>query len=311
MAASPTLSRPDNRTTVRASRPRGLTLTAVRTGMRALAHVSPDGAAALAERMFLTPRRHARPAGEREVLAKGRPLFLPTKYGELAAWEWGPEEPIRFASSPAFDVPSVLLVHGWEGRGAQLGALVQPLVALGFRVVTFDAPGHGDSSGERSSLFHFAEAISRAAEELGPFRAIVTHSMGGAAALWASRNGALARRLVLIAPPIDLRDFTRSMSLTLGLPEDIRGRVHERLGSRFGVPIEEAQAERIASRMHGPLLVLHDEDDHEVPIACGEAIVRAWRGAELVRTRGLGHRRILRDAASLAAIVRFVSLGGA
>jgi pimeloyl-ACP methyl ester carboxylesterase len=275
--------------------------------MRALAHVAPEGAAALAERMFLTPHRHARPAVERDLLAKGRPLLLPTKNGDLAAWEWGPEEPIRFASSPAFDVPSVLLVHGWEGRGAQLGPLVEPLVALGLRVVTFDAPGHGDSPGARCSLFDVADAISRAVEEHGPFHAIVTHSMGGAAALWASRDGTLARRLVLISPPIDLRDFTRAMSRTLGLPEGIRGRVHERLGSRFGVPIEEAQAERIARTMHGPLLVVHDEDDQEVPIACGEAIVRAWQGAELLRTRGLGHRRILRDRESVEAIVRFVS----
>ena len=284
--------------------------------MRVLARVSPEGAAAIAERMFLTPRRHPRPAPEREILAKGRPLFLPTRHGELAAWEWGPEEPVRFASSPPFDAPSVLLVHGWEGRGAQLGALVGPLTALGFRVLTFDAPAHGDSPGERSSLFHFAEAISRAGEVLtsapavegsGPFHAIVAHSMGGAATLWASRHGQLARRLVLVAPPIDLRDFTRSLSRTLGLPDAVRGRVHQRLGSRFGVPIEAARAERLASEMHGPLLVLHDEDDQEVPIACGEAIVRAWPGAELVRTRGLGHRRILRDAGSLDAVVRFIA----
>ncbi len=117
MIASPTIPGPENRTTVRTPAPGRLALTAVRTGMRALAHLSPEGAAALAERMFLTPRRHARPAAERELLAKGRPLFLPTKYGGLAAWEWGPEQPIRFASSPTFDVPSVLLVHGWEGRG--------------------------------------------------------------------------------------------------------------------------------------------------------------------------------------------------
>jgi len=29
--------------------------------------------------------------------------------------------------------PTVMLVHGWSGRGAQLGELVEPLVAAGDR----------------------------------------------------------------------------------------------------------------------------------------------------------------------------------
>jgi pimeloyl-ACP methyl ester carboxylesterase len=203
----------------------------------------------------------------------------------------------------------VLLVHGWEGRGAQLGALVEPLTSVGFRVVAFDAPAHGDSPGERSSLFHFADAVERAAHVFGPLHGIVTHSMGGASTLWANRHGPLAVRLVMIAPPVDLRDFTRSLSRTLGLPEKVRGRVHRRLGARFGVPVEDVRAERLAATMRGPLLVVHDENDREVPIACGEAIARAWPGAEVVRTRGLGHQRILRDAETLRTVVRFVAQG--
>jgi pimeloyl-ACP methyl ester carboxylesterase len=263
--------------------------------MQLLSRVAPEGAAAIAERLFLTPHRHPRPEAELELLATAHPIPFATRYGELAAWEWGSEG------------PSVLLVHGWEGRGAQLGALVAPLVAVGFRVVTFDAPGHGDSPGERSSFFHFAEAVERAAKTLGPFHAVVAHSMGGATTLWASRLGPLAARLVLIAPPLDLRDFTRTLSSALGLPEGVRKRVHRRLGARFGVPIETVRAEGLAATMRGALLVVHDENDREVPIACGEAIARAWPGAELVRTRGLGHQRILRDAATLKRVVRFVA----
>jgi pimeloyl-ACP methyl ester carboxylesterase len=297
MAPSVDASRRDKRTTVRTKKSAPLALQAVRGGMGVLSSVFPEGAAVLAERMFLTPRRYRRPPFERDLLSRAKRVALLTQHGELAAWEWGTEG------------PRVLLVHGWEGRGAQLGALVAPLTSLDFRVVTFDAPAHGDSPGGQSSLFHFAEAVERAVEAFGPFHAIVTHSMGGASTLWASRRGPLAPRLVMIAPPIDLRDFTRSLSRVLGLPEDVRGRVHRRLGARFGVPIEEVRAEQLASTMQGPLLVIHDEDDRDVPVACGEAIARAWRGAELVKTHGLGHRRILHDPATLDAVVRFVAQG--
>jgi len=38
------------------------------------------------------------------------------------------------------------MVHGWNGRGAQLGAFAPELVRVGFRVVTFDTPAHGRSA---------------------------------------------------------------------------------------------------------------------------------------------------------------------
>jgi pimeloyl-ACP methyl ester carboxylesterase len=265
--------------------------------MRVLSDVSPAGAALVAEQIFLTPRRHPRPTSEAEVLETARKrLSLPSTHGQLAAWEWGPA-----------DGPTVLLVHGWEGRGAQLGAMVAPLAAAGYRVVTFDAPGHGDSPGRHSSLIHFADAIASAAETLGPIHAIVAHSMGGPATLWAMRSRRLASRLVLIAPPLDLRDFSRELARTLAIPKDVRTRLHRRLAKRFGVPIEVLRADDVARAVRGPMLIIHDEDDQEVPVACGEAIARAWPGAAFVRTRGLGHRRILRQPDTVAAVARFIS----
>jgi pimeloyl-ACP methyl ester carboxylesterase len=303
MPASHASSHAVKSTTGRATDPHPLALQAVRGGFGVLSRVSPAGAAVVAERLFLSPRRWKRPDAERELLARARRLELPTANGKLRAWEWSPAE----AHAAALRAPRVLLVHGWEGRGAQLGAFVDPLVALDFRVVTFDAPAHGDSPGDRSSLFHFADAVTRARDAFGPFHAIVTHSMGGAATLWANRHGPLAVRIVMVAPPIDLRDFTRVFSRMLGLPEEVRARVHERLAARFGVPLAEVQAEAVARTMRVPALVVHDEDDRDVPVACGEAIARAWPGAELVKTKGLGHTRILRDPHTRDLVVRFVS----
>jgi len=299
---NPTPTRPENSTTGR--KPPTFRTPAsfriLRAALGALAVVSPTTAGGVAERLFLTPRRSARRTDARAVLATGRRIALPTAYGDLAAWRWG-----------ASGGPATLLVHGWEGHGAQLGAFVEPLVAEGLSVVTFDAPAHGDSPGRFSSIVHFAEGVTAAARTLGLLRGIVTHSMGGAGALWASRDGLLAERLVLIAPPIDVADFTGLFARTMGLSEQIREDVHRRLHRRLGVPVEALRAERVVGRLRGPLLVVHDEDDREVPIRCGETIARAWPGAELVRTRGLGHRRILRDVETVRRIVRFVAHGPA
>ena len=55
-----------------------------------------------------------------------------------------------------------------------------------------------------------------------------------------------------------------------------------------------------------PLLLVHDGQDAETGWADSEAIARAWPGARLVTTSGLGHRRILRDPEVVAEVTGFV-----
>jgi pimeloyl-ACP methyl ester carboxylesterase len=53
-------------------------------------------------------------------------------------------------------------------------------------------------------------------------------------------------------------------------------------------------------------LIVHDEDDDEVPFVRGEALANAWPGARLHVTRGLGHRRILRDPDVVSHVCAFI-----
>lgn len=300
MTIETALSYPHKSTTVRANsappgRPVPWAAQAIRAGLGAVSLVSPAVAAFAAERLFMHPRRHARPEQEWALLSTARMFSIPNPHGALTAWEWGD------------DGERVLLVHGWEGRGAQLGALVAPLVARGFRVVTFDAPAHGATPGFLSSFFHLARAIESTAAEVGPLHAVVAHSLGGAAVAWASQARAIAERIVTIAAPTSLRDATEQAAEMLGLKRDARERMEARIAQRFGFALDDVHAARVAPRMTAPLLVVHDENDREVPLSCGKLLAEAWPGAELLTTRGLGHRRILRDPGVVERVVGFVA----
>jgi hypothetical protein len=54
------------------------------------------------------------------------------------------------------------------------------------------------------------------------------------------------------------------------------------------------------------LLVVHDLLDREVPHEASMRLVQSWSGAQLLSTAGLGHRRVLADAAVGGAVARFV-----
>ena len=74
----------------------------------------------------------------------------------------------------------------------------------------------------------------------------------------------------------------------------------------LGASWDEFDIPALAAAQSGPLLVIHDRGDAEVPWSDGAAIAAAWPGARLVTTEGLGHRRILKDEGVVDLAVRFV-----
>lgn len=295
-------STPKNSTTVRSRNLVRITRAALQTAFL----VSDDLGTHLAERLFTSPRRHARPAREQAVLASGRRFVVevarraPRWAGTtipVTAWRWG-------------SGPTALLVHGWEGRGSQLGALVAPLVAAGMSVVTFDAPGHGDSAGSRLFLPDHADAIAAVAAHVGPLHAIVAHSFGAPAALLAyTRDGVRASRNVMIAPNAVVADSIGRFAQAVALDPIDRDRFEAHLADATGVPLDDLALATLAAHRDDALLVIHDREDREVPYSHGERLAAAWPGATLVPVGGLGHRKILRDPDTIRAAVAFAALG--
>ena len=264
--------------------------------MGVLSRTAPDVASRVAVDLFMKPRRFAPPARERELLAEATPFDV--RLGAtlaIRAWRWGT------------DGPPVMLVHGWEGRGAQLSAFVRPLLAAGFSVVAFDAPGHGDSPGSRSSLPHFAWSVRGVADATAEPHAIIAHSLGCAASTLALRDGLRAQRLVYIAPPLEPSDYVNRFGTILNISAPVLDRMKLRIEERFLRKWSDYSLAATAREMTAPLLVVHDRDDQDTYWSEGNALAQAWPQARMITTTGLGHRRILRDAAVLEAATRFIT----
>ena len=270
------------------------TLRLTRVAFSAVQRASPSLAARWAERLFCTPPR--RPISERMAtwLAGGRRFDLPVGGRRVRAWTWGERG------------PGVLLVHGWGSRGARFVDLGGALLASGFRVLTFDAPGHGASSGRLSSGPEFARAALAVASAVGPISAVVGHSVGGFAAALAIEGGLPARRAVFIAPSANVDSYSAQFAALLGVADPVMQSMRSRLEQRLGFAWRRLDIPALAPAMRVPLLVIHDRGDREVRWEDGDAIARAWPGAELVTTTGLGHHRIVSDPGVIRRIVPFL-----
>ncbi|HEX6179542.1 MAG TPA: alpha/beta fold hydrolase [Thermoanaerobaculia bacterium] len=263
--------------------------------IRLLSLVSDRASSRVVFELFRTPRRFSLPDRERAYLTTATPFVVRlSSTSSLKAWRWG-------------EGPVVILMHGWEGRGAQLGAFAQPLVDAGFSVVTFDAPGHGASPGRRSSLPHFTWALRKVAQNVGPVHAVIAHSLGCAAATLAARDGLHVERLVYVAPPLQPADYTKQFGEIFGLHDGIIEGLRTRVEERFLRPWSDYSLAEIAPRMATPLLIVHDRDDKETPWSGGSTLAALWPGATLLTTNGLGHRRVLRDERVVSETAQFIT----
>jgi predicted alpha/beta hydrolase family esterase len=276
-------------------------LRVLRSVMGLATAVSAPLASKLATEMFIRPRKFKRPSAERSLLWLGEPksvaLAAPAE-GCVPTWSWG-------------QGPTIVLVHGWEGRGAQLGAFVSPLVEAGFRVVAFDAPGHGHASGSSSSLPQFADAIEAVALAYGPVYGIVGHSLGCAATMlaetrMAARGEALAERYVFVAPPAKTATYTHLFSQMLGLNAKVRDGVMRELESRFDVQFSTMEPLALAPHSAAKVLVVHDVGDEIIPLEEGRALSAAWKEGQILETTGLGHLRVLKDPAVIRSALHFM-----
>jgi pimeloyl-ACP methyl ester carboxylesterase len=260
----------------------------------ALSTITPVQAARLAAHRFLTPPRSKRTAQEASALSGARGQAIDVGAQRVRTWTWG-------------EGPAVLLVHGWGGRGGQLVGFVEPLLARGFSVTTFDAPAHGDSDGRQVTLPQMVTALRAVAAAHAPIHGIIAHSIGAVATARAVYEGLAAGALVFIGPPAELVTPSLAFGDALGLSRRVRELLQGRIERRAGVPWVAFDVVRLAMSQTASLLIVHDRGDAEIPWQHGVAIARAWPGAELLTTDALGHRRILRDAMVIAEATSFLT----
>jgi pimeloyl-ACP methyl ester carboxylesterase len=253
--------------------------------------IFPSKAAESAKELFLTPRKYPIKAWEQEKESLGKRLKLSNG---LSAITWGNSD------------RKVLLVHGWESRATQMSGFVENLVEAGFQVFALDGPAHGHSEGKQANPLMFAKAVVQANSDIGPFDAIIGHSMGGSAVAIALSEGVEAKKVVLISSPSSIESVLKRFARFIGLPKRSTDKFLNLVGENVGRPAKELDIAELIKQTYSDGLIIHDQNDIEIPFENAKAIKRNWNGSRLLSTQGYGHRSILRQKDVWHAIVEFI-----
>lgn len=273
-------------------------LTLVQFAFNALGRLWPRAASRVAYRLFTTPRVRAKHRVSDPLIERARVFEVLYGGRMLKAYEWGQGE------------RTVLLVHGWESRGTALRSFVPGLLEQGFRVLTFDAPGHGHSAGKRTNLPHFAGAVRALINYSGGVHGIITHSFGGASTVYALAHLMPEERvskLVLIGVPNRMTTVFENAADTLNMPQAARAFFKKMTERRLGMSAGKAELAIMGQSMRlGEALIVHDRQDAAVPFAEAEATAAAWPNASLLVSDGYGHFRLMKHPELVRRVVAFM-----
>jgi pimeloyl-ACP methyl ester carboxylesterase len=248
-----------------------------------------------AAKLFTTPIKHKTPRRETKMDLESiqKLITVPTINKRVVVYEYGK------------NTKRVLLVHGWSGRGTQLVKIADQFLVSGFSTVSFDAPAHGKSPGNDSLMIDFIASILEIDKQYGPFEAAIGHSLGGMAVLNAIQQGLNVKSASIIGSGDIVRDIIDDFIKKLELKPTFAIKLQNHFESKYLRKMDDFSAYKAAKKITIPVLVIHDEDDPEVPVKCGMNIYQNSRKGELFLTKGLGHRKILGDNNVVDKIITF------
>ena len=249
----------------------------------------------IAAYIFSKPLKFSTPEKEKKALAscKEENEYVPDIDREIATYTWGNSG------------EKILLAHGWSGRGTQLYRIAETLQSEGYHVVAYDAPAHGKSSGKQTNILEMIATISYL-NYTHRFDYLIGHSFGAMAILNYCKTPNRVKKIITIGAADNMRTIFDNYILSIGLQQKISERMTRYFENKYALNIDDYSPFFAVKKLHTPTLIIHDEKDFDVPIQCADNIAKHHPNAKVIKTIGLGHRKILRDERVMQHIKSFI-----
>jgi pimeloyl-ACP methyl ester carboxylesterase len=261
-----------------------------------LSFISTKLAVLYCAKLFTTPLKYKIPKREIEMDSKSvqKTIYIPAIQKKVCVYEYGQSN------------KKILLVHGWSGRGTQLYKFADELLKLGYSTISFDAPAHGKSGSKTTIMLEFIAVIQELEKQYCGFDGAIGHSLGGMSLLNAVSRGVKIPKMVVIGCGDTIQEILDVFVSRLELKPKIAFGMKKHFEKQFGESMENYAGSEAAKNVKIPTLVIHDENDYEVLVACSKNIYQNLANGTLEITKGLGHRKILGDKKVIEMAIEFV-----
>lgn len=243
-----------------------------------LSLLSRDKGAALALRIFSTPRKGKILPNQDEFLTTAHQQKLVTTDGFIQLYHWKGEG------------KTVLLAHGWESNAWRWKYLIEPLMKKGFNVIALDAPAHGASDGTEFTAVKYSKII-RILVELYEPEIIIAHSVGAMASSFQESETPhdFLEKMVLLGSPNRLEVIMKDYQMLVGFSNRVYRSLNQLLHNMYGFYIEEFSTANFVSRIDCEILLIHSKQDSIVPFESVKEIAAKSHHGKVYESKTGGH----------------------
>ncbi|MCF8321180.1 MAG: alpha/beta hydrolase [Flavobacterium sp.] len=260
-----------------------------------LSFVAPKKAVLKAYAIFSTPRKgkieiDAIP----EVLKSAEAVAFDFNGKTIQTYIWKGNETVLF------------LIHGWESNSARWKKALPYLLKSGYTIVAIDAPAHGLSSGRDFNAHKYTEFIHHVAKMYNP-KILIGHSIGGKACLHYQtiHQNNNVEKIVVLGAPSDFKAIFENYVSLLNLNSKVNIGLVNYYQENFNLSNKEIEGLLFSNETNLKGLIAHDMEDTVVTFAEAKKNANAWKEAEFIQTKGLGHS--MNDEALFEKISSFIT----
>lgn len=260
-----------------------------------LGKITPALSSKLLIKLFSTPQTKKVRQREKVVLKGALHKKVTIEGHDIQVYEWGQGEKIAY------------LLHGWEGNGGSMGAFVSPLSQMGYKVITFDGPAHGKSSGKTANILLFSQVFKGIVGQYGPAEIIISHSFGTSVMLYSAvKHGIQPKAAALLSGNDKVEDIFHEFAQLMNLDQTQENRLFDTIKSDFNIDARELIMSEYAKKSGiQKALLIHDKNDRIIPYSNTEALAKNWPAAKVLPVENTGHYKMLWAPAVINPTIAF------
>ena len=203
---------------------------------------------------------------------------------------------------------SILLIHGWEGQAGNFSDIIEELLKHDYTIYSYDAPGHGNSTGGDLVMFDFQEVAREIISQLG-VKKIISHSFGSVATTYslAKMPNFEVDKCVMLTTPSSFSSNVYNQCYRLGLSRRAVIDFFDRIKNEYQVNVNDLNVAKFVRKVNvKKALILHDVDDKVIPFKDSKSVADNWKVAKLEAVKNTGHFRILRTPSVTEKVIKFL-----
>ena len=185
----------------------------------------------------------------------------------------------------------ILFVHGWQSNTYRWRKYIESLDLTKHTLISFDAPGHGNSGGPYSNVPLYEKALLKVVDHYGVPNKIVGHSIGSFSAIYfLHKNKLKIEKYVSMAPPFTAVQFVDVFQSELKLNKRLIKYLKNHFKKYVGHDLEYFSLDNFSIHSDTQSLLIHDRNDDATSFENSKKLGQLLRNSTVEITEGYGHR---------------------